>query len=73
VKFEIRVPNYSYIAVGIAKTEEIARKNALKNILLYLANKNEIPAIPKVKKNDNSFHEILIEFIYLLIKLYLFI
>jgi len=50
VKFEIRVPNYcTYIAVGIAKTEEIARQNALKNILLYLADKNEIPPIPKVK------------------------
>jgi len=48
VKFEISVPNYTYIAVGIAKTEEIARKNALKNIVLYLADKNEIPAIPKV-------------------------
>ncbi|KAL5233320.1 hypothetical protein ACI65C_000730 [Semiaphis heraclei] len=55
VKFEIRVPNYTYIAVGIAKTEEIARQNALKNILLYLADKNEIPPIPKkIKKIKNE-------------------
>lgn len=50
VKFEIRVPNYTYIGVGNAKTEEIALQKALKDILLYLANKNEIPGIPKVKR-----------------------
>lgn len=50
VKFEIRVPNYTYIGVGNAKTEETARQNALKDILLYLADKNEIPAISKVIK-----------------------
>lgn len=42
------MPNYTYIGVGNAKTEEIARQKALKDILLYLADKNEIPAIPKV-------------------------
>jgi len=64
VKFEIRVPNYTYIGVGKAKTEEIARQKALKDILVYLADKNEIPAIQKVIKN--SLFVILYEFIYLL-------
>ncbi|CAI6360148.1 unnamed protein product [Macrosiphum euphorbiae] len=50
VKFEIRVPTYAYIGVGNAKTEEIARQKALKDILLYLADKNEISAISKKKK-----------------------
>ncbi|XP_060872405.1 ATP-dependent RNA helicase A-like [Metopolophium dirhodum] len=54
VKFEIRVPNYTFIGVGNAKTEEIARQKALKDILLYLADKNEIPAIPKIKKNKKN-------------------
>lgn len=54
VKFEIRVPNYTYIGVGNAKTEETARQNALKDILLYLADKNEIPAISKKKKKQKT-------------------
>lgn len=57
VKFEIRVPNYTYIGVGNAKTEEIARKKALEDIILYLARQNETPAIQKNKnkiKNEDS-------------------
>lgn len=48
IKFEIRVPNYTYIGVGNAKTEEIARTKALEDIILYLARQNETPAIQKV-------------------------
>uniref|UniRef100_A0A2H8TI45 RNA helicase n=1 Tax=Melanaphis sacchari TaxID=742174 RepID=A0A2H8TI45_9HEMI len=57
VKFEIRVPNYTYIGIGNAKTEEIARNKALEDIILYLAHRNKIPAKSKEKnkvKNDNS-------------------
>ncbi|XP_060853737.1 dosage compensation regulator-like isoform X2 [Rhopalosiphum padi] len=57
VKFEIRVPNYTYIGVGNAENEEMARKKALEDIVLYLARQNEIPIIPKKKnkiKNDDS-------------------
>jgi len=50
VKFEIRVPNYTYIGVGNAENEEMARKKALEDIVLYLARQNEIPNIPKVLK-----------------------
>lgn len=48
VKFEIRVPNYTYIGVGNAETEEIARKKALEDIISYLARQNRTPAIQKV-------------------------
>ncbi|CAH1726470.1 unnamed protein product [Aphis gossypii] len=57
VKFEIRVPNYTYIGVGNAETEEIARKKALEDIISYLARQNRTPAIQKNKnkiKNDDS-------------------
>jgi len=50
IKFEIRVPNFSYIGVGNAKTEEVAHQDAVKDILLHLVHKNVKPAISKVLK-----------------------